>query len=205
MFYHKVIHKYRLDTHFEIKEIGLFDSYDKAKEAVDKVKNKPGFIDYQDYFITKRILKLFKPRLLNNVYWVDGFDTYYFHRKSNVISCDEEKYLMKYLSFLLTEYNFKFDKLYLGDMVDENGKLWFYGPYNCYYFYNGNICINFLNLVQKGDWYIYITKDMLSDQNQIVKGKQVPTEYCYDLSLFVTEIKDELKYNKTIFAINIEQ
>ena len=75
MVIYRVIHKYKTDKHFEIKEIGVFDSYKKATDAIDIVKNKNGFKDYQDCFSIKKLFKLFKPALLNNIYWKDGFDT----------------------------------------------------------------------------------------------------------------------------------
>ena len=203
MFYYKVIHRYKLDSRDEGKEIGIFSSEIKANEAIDIVKNKPGFIDYQECFIVKKIFKLFKPSLLDYIFWSDGFDTYYFNRKTNEICCDEEKRLMKYFSFLLTEYQFKFDKLELGDMVDENGKLWFYGPYNCYYFYNDKVCINFINLVQRQDWEVYITHEVLSDQNLIKKGEEVPGKLCYNWVLLVSVIKEELANNNSIFGIQL--
>ena len=93
MFYYKVIHRYKLDSRDESKEIGIFSSEIKANEAIDIVKNKPGFIDYQECFIVKKIFKLFKPSLLDYIFWSDGFDTYYFNRKTNEICCDEEKNL----------------------------------------------------------------------------------------------------------------
>ena len=204
MVIYRVIHKYKTDKHFEIKEIGVFDSYKKATDAIDIVKNKNGFKDYQNCFSIKKLFKLFKPALLNNIYWKHGYDTYYFDRRSNTICCDKEKKLMKYFGFLLTEYNFKFDKLELGNMVDENGKLCFYGPYNCYYFYNDVICINFLNLVQRQDWNIYITTKVLSDQNLINKGKAVSDEYLYNWALLERTIKRELKERKTIFDVKID-
>ena len=203
MFYYKVIHRYKINGCDESKEIGVFSSKAKASEAIDIVKNKPGFIDYQDCFIVKRTLKLFKPALLDNIFWGDGFDTYYFSRNTNEICCDEEKKLMKYFSFLLTEYQFKFDKLELGDMVDENGKRWFYGPYNCYYFYNDKVCINFMNLVQRQDWNVYITHEVISDQNLIKKGKEVPGELCYNWLLLASVIKEEIAKSNSIFGIQL--
>ena len=204
MFYYKVIHRYKLDSRDESKEIGIFSSEIKANEAIDIVKNKPGFIDYQECFIVKKIFKLFKPSLLDYIFWSDGFDTYYFNRKTNEICCDEEKRLMKYFSFLLTEYQFKFDKLELGDMVDENGKLWFYGPYNCYYFYNDKVCINFINLVQRQDWEVYITHEVLSDQNLIKKGEEVPGKLCYNWVLLASVMKEELAKNNSILGIQLD-
>jgi len=197
----KVSHKYKLIDHIERKDIGIYSSLENAEKAVASLKTKSGFKDTADGFRITKVFVLFKPRLLDNTYWVDGFDTYYFNRHSNEICCDEEINLMKYFAFLLTDYKFKFDKHELGDMVDETGKRWFYGPYNCYYFYNDKVCINFMNLVQRQDWDVYITEEVLSDQNLIRKGKKVPTELCYNWSLFASTIKDEAAKSNSILGI----
>lgn len=203
MIYWKVSHKHKLVDHIERKDIGIYSSLENAEKAVASLKDKNGFKDTVDGFKIKKVFTLFKPRLLDNTYWVDGFDTYYFNRHSNEICCDEEKNLMNYFTFLLTDHKFKFDKLELGDMVDENGKRIFYGPFNCYYFYNDRICINFMNLVQRQDWYVYITEEVLSDQNLICKGKKVPDELCYNWSLFATALKHEIERNNSIFDIQL--
>ena len=202
--YYKVIHKYKLNGKDEIKEIGVFSSHKKALAAIEIAKNKPGFLDYQECFYINKFFKLFKPTFLNQVFWNDGFNTYYFNRQSNELCCDEEKTLMKHFAFLLTEYNFKFDKLGLGNMVDENGKLWVYGPYNCYYFYNDKLCINFMNLVQKQDWYIYITKEVLDDQNLIKKGNEPPRELWYNWPLLASVIKDQLEKSTLLFGVPLD-
>ena len=199
----KVSHKYKLIDHIERKDIGIYSSLENAEKAVALLKTKSGFKDTADGFRITKVLTLFKPRLIDNTYWVDGFDTYYFNRHSNEICCDKETNLMMYFTFLLTDYKFKFDKLELGDMVDETGKRWFYGPYNCYYFYNDKVCINFVNLVQRQDWDVYITEEVLSDQNLIRKGKKVPTELCYNWSLLASAIKDEAAKSNSIFGINL--
>jgi hypothetical protein len=203
MFYYKVIHKYRSADGDETKEIGIFSSKERAFQAINAVKDKPGFVDHQDGFSAERILRLFKPSLTDQIFWRDGFDTYYFSRQTNEICCDEEKKLMQHFSFLLTEYGFRFDKPELGDMVDENGKRWFYGPYNCYYFYNDQVCVNFMNLVQRQDWNVYITNEVLSDQNLIKKGKAVPGNLCYNWSLLASAIREELAESQTILGIRI--
>ncbi len=199
----KVSHKYKLVNHIERKDIGIYSSLGNAEKAIEALKDKNGFKDTIDGFKITKVFTLFKPRLLDNTYWMDGFDTYYFNRRSNEICCDEEKNLMSYFTFLLTDHKFKFDKLELGDMVDENGKRTFYGPYNCYYFYNDKICINFMNLVQRQDWYVYITEKVHSDQNLINKGKKVPIELCYNWSLLASVLKDEITKNNSIFDIQL--
>ena len=59
--------------------------------------------------------------------------------------------------FLLDDYGLSYTKTDLGDLVDKNGKIIFYGPLNAYQIYNDNLCINIVNLVQRGDYDIYIT------------------------------------------------
>ena len=187
-----------------MKEIGIFTSRAKALEAIDAVKDKAGFADSQSGFSVEKRFILFKPQLLNHVFWYDGFDTYFFDRTSNELCCDEQAYLMAHFRFLLTEYNFKFDKLALGDMVDEKGYRVFYGPYNCYYFYNDKICINFLNLVQRQDWSVYITEQVLSDQNLIKQGKELSSNYCYDMPLLSSVMKEELAKTNSVFGIQVD-
>jgi len=203
-FYYQVIHHFRLHNRNEFTQIGIFSSQAKALAAIDTVKGKNGFVDYPDGFSVKMVFRRFQPSCLDVVFWGDGFDTYYFPRKSNELCCDEQVHLMKHLSFLLSEYNFKFDKQNLGNLVDKDGKLLYYGPYNCYYFYNGNLCISILNLTQRQDWNIYINKEPLADQHLIKKGKEVPAELCYDLLQLATVIKDELAASRSIFGISLD-
>ena len=199
----KVSHKYKLIDHIERKDIGIYSSLEKAENAEALLKTKSGFKDTADGFKIVKIFTLFKPRLLDNTYWIDGFDTYYFNKHSSEIYCNEEKNLMKYFAFLLTEYNFEFKKFNLGDLVDENGKRLFYGPCNCYYFYNEKICINFIHLVQRQDWEVYITNEVLLDQTLIRKGEKVRTDLCNNWSLFASIIKDEIINNNSIFNIKL--
>ena len=107
---------------------------------------------------------------------------------------------MEHFSFLVKEYNFKFDKIALGDMRDENGKLWFYGPFNCYSFYNENVCINFMNLVQRQDWYITITKELSNDQTYIRKGQKIGNEYEENWELLASVIKNDIENNGKVFG-----
>ena len=41
-----------------------------------KGKTKSGFKDTTDGFRITKVIYFFKPRLLDNTFWVDGFDTY---------------------------------------------------------------------------------------------------------------------------------
>lgn len=76
----KVSHKYKLIDHIECKDIGIYSSLENAEKAVASLKTKSGFKDTTDGFKIVKIFTLFKPRLLDNTYWVDGFDTYYFNK-----------------------------------------------------------------------------------------------------------------------------
>lgn len=204
MIFYKVSHKCTVNNRLERKEIGIYSSETNATNAVELLKTKDGFKETADGFKIKRVLKFFKPLFLDKTFWKDGFDTYRFNRKSNELCGDEEPTLIKYFGFLLTEYNFKFDKLDLGNMVDENGRLLFYGPDNCYYFYNDKVCLNFLNLVQKQDWSVYITKEVFSDRITIEKGKVLPNDLCYNFPLLASAIKDELLNHSSIFGFDIK-
>lgn len=204
MFYYKVIHKYKLIDHIENKNIGIYSSLENATKVVKELENKEGFIDTKDGFSIKKVFKLFKPKLLDKTFWLNGFDTYVWVENINKkITCDETYSIMEHFSFLVKDYNFKFDKIALGDMRDENGKLLFYGPFNCYSFYNGNVCINFMNLVQRQDWYITITKELSNNQTYIQKGQKIGNEYEYNWKLLASVIKNDIENNGKIFGNSI--
>lgn len=205
MIYFKVIHKYKLRDRKEVKDIGIFSSYENAKNAVEVVKTKEGFRDTINGFRIKKIFKFIKPKVLDKIFWVDGFDTYIYRENINKkISCDNSLSLLNYFSFLVKEYNFKFDKVSLGDLKDETGKLWFYGPYNCYYFYNDVLCINFLNLVQRQDWWITITEKPSNCQKYIHDGKRIDKKYYYDWEFLASVMKTDIQSKKEIFGCSIE-
>lgn len=76
----KVSHKYKLIDHIERKDIGIYSTLEKAENAVALLKTKSGFKDTADGFKIVKTFTFFKPRLLDNTYWIDGFDTYYFRK-----------------------------------------------------------------------------------------------------------------------------
>lgn len=76
MIFYKVTHKYKLGDHFERKNIGIYSSKENAINAVEELKRKAGFCDTQDGFMIKKKLRLFKPKLIDKTFWVDGFFTY---------------------------------------------------------------------------------------------------------------------------------
>ena len=105
--------------------------------------------------------------------------------------------------FLFDDYGFSFDKVDLGNLVDKNGKVIFYGPLIAYQIYNENLCINIVNLVQRGDYDIYITEKASDDQLYIFDGIHLPSNLAYDLPLFASHVKSELLKRKTIFGKSI--
>ncbi len=76
MIFYKVTHKYKLNNRFERKDIGIYSSYKIAQNSVEELKQKSGFCDRQEGFEVKKVFRLFKPKLLDKTFWVDGFVTY---------------------------------------------------------------------------------------------------------------------------------
>ena len=99
-----------------------------------------------------------------------------------------EERLLTLFDFLLSEHGFSYAKEALGHAVDENGNIVFYGPYNAYQFYNGNICISILHLVQRDDYNVYISGEKSADQVLVRKGTELPSRLAYHLSLLAEEI-----------------
>lgn len=105
--------------------------------------------------------------------------------------------------FLFDDYGFTYLKTDLGNLVDNNGKLIFYGPLYAYQIYNDVLCINIVHLVQRGDYDIYITEKQSVDQHYIFGGMSLPSHLAYDLSLCASQLKAELINSKTIFGRKI--
>ncbi len=76
--YYKVVHLFftRQADHIHCFEIGVYDSKEKAMDAIDVLKSKEGFRLRPDKFYVYRVLRFRTPKLLNRTYWVDGFTTY---------------------------------------------------------------------------------------------------------------------------------
>ena len=100
-----------------------------------------------------------------------------------------EERLLSLFDFLLNTYGFSYSKEELGNAVDKNGKFIFYGPLNAYQFYNENLCINILHLVQRDDYNVYITDKKSANQVFIKNGTEIPSELAYNLSSLADEVK----------------
>ena len=111
--------------------------------------------------------------------------------------------IKKLFQFLIDDYGFTFAKTDLGNLVDKSGKLIFYGPIYAYQLYNNNLCINIVNLVQRGDYDIYITEKYSNDQHYIFDGLKLPSYLAYNRQKFANEKKAELLNTRTIFGKDI--
>ncbi len=61
-----LLHTIVRDGEEDHKKIGVYASEELAKQAMERVKGKPGFRDPRGYFTID-------PSLLNFDYWADGF------------------------------------------------------------------------------------------------------------------------------------
>ena len=100
-----------------------------------------------------------------------------------------EERLLLLFDFLLNTYGFSYSKEELGNAVDKSGNFLFYGPLNAYQFYNENVCINILHLVQRDDYNVYITNQKSVDQVLMRNGTEVPSELAYNLPSLADEVK----------------
>jgi len=66
--------------HFHYFNIGIYESKEKAQAALELLKSKPGFCLRPNAFIIRRVICFKRPCLLNNTYWIDGFETYTYTR-----------------------------------------------------------------------------------------------------------------------------
>lgn len=69
----------RQADHFHHFDIGIYESK-KAQAALDLLKTKPGFCLRPNAFRIRKVFRFKRPRLLNNTYWIDGFETYTYTR-----------------------------------------------------------------------------------------------------------------------------
>lgn len=119
-------------------------------------------------------------------------------RKSVPDKVEEE--IQSIFSFLFRHYGFSYTKHNLGNLVDANGKLIFYGPLNAYCIYNSDVCINILHLVQRDDYWIRITQECKSDQTYIRNGTPVSDIFAYHLDQFALEIRKSIESANEIYG-----
>lgn len=66
--------------HFHSFRIGIFDSKERAEKVVETLKEKTGFCDHKDKIKIRKVIRFKIPKLLNNVYWEDGFESYIYDK-----------------------------------------------------------------------------------------------------------------------------
>ena len=114
-----------------------------------------------------------------------------------------EERLLTVFDFLLRNYGFRYSKEELGNAVDKDGKLIFYGPFNAYQLYNDNICISILHLVQRDEYDVYVSNEKTADQVLIIKGTQLPSDLAYNFSLLAMEIKLAISNNREFYGYKL--
>jgi len=82
MFYYRLMHFFitKKPDHFHGFDIGIYDKREKAVAAIETLKTKPGFSLRPKAFYIRKVIRLKRPKLVNQTYWVDGFETYTYHK-----------------------------------------------------------------------------------------------------------------------------
>lgn len=115
---------------------------------------------------------------------------------------ETEELLMQQFGFLIDVYGFHYCKTDLGNYVDENGKLLFYGPYTAYSFYSDSICLNILYLEQREDYNVTITNTYQADAKYLQNGTPVSDYYAYHLDEFADRIREAMMHNEALSAFD---
>lgn len=78
MIYYKVFHFFitKQKEHFHFFNIGIYDSLKNANDAIEKLKNQPGFYLRPDKFYIIKTVKFKAPDCLNKTFFEDGFKSY---------------------------------------------------------------------------------------------------------------------------------
>lgn len=78
MFYYRLTHFFATPQpdHFHFFDIGIYDCKEKAQNALQQLKDKPGFCLRPNAFRIRKVFRFKRPRFINNTYWIDGFETY---------------------------------------------------------------------------------------------------------------------------------
>ena len=73
---YKLTHKHNSsDGNTEKMDIGVYSTRENALVAIESLKDKEGFRDTADGFEIKKTTSLFKPKLLDKTFRIDGFVT----------------------------------------------------------------------------------------------------------------------------------
>ncbi len=78
MIYYRLTHFFitAKPDHFHFFDIGIYDSKEKANDALNQLRDQPGFSLRPNAFKIRKVIRFRTPRLLNKTYWAGGFETY---------------------------------------------------------------------------------------------------------------------------------
>lgn len=115
------------------------------------------------------------------------------------------KLVLKHLGFLKDDYGFCFS---FQTFNDYHG---FCGPIDTYSFYNNNGCFTLHNIVQKGEWTWFLSKNYSNDQYELMNKKIDPNLYiatnCWMYSTILkrlsVSIKKQITTSGKVFGIAI--
>ena len=114
------------------------------------------------------------------------------------------KMVLKHLGFLEKKYGLIF---VFQSFDDYNG---FYGPIDTYSFYNDFGCFTLHNIVQKGEWGLFVSKEFSTDQYQLLNTEINQKVYFRKYLLFSSFLKDiakvivnQISLNKNFFGIKV--
>lgn len=81
--YYSVYHFFltRQAEHTHCFAIGIFSSREKARAAAKELSRKPGFSQRPRAFYILPAFRLRRPKLLDRVFWGDGFESYTYIKK----------------------------------------------------------------------------------------------------------------------------
>ena len=116
------------------------------------------------------------------------------------------KKILKYLGFLIEEYNFKFSF--------QSFDMWkyFYGPMDTYSFYNEFGCLTLHNAVQRGEWGVFVSKQFSSNQYALMDKEVYLANYtsksCWTttgwLKVVSKIIKAQIESENSVFDIPVK-
>jgi len=121
--------------------------------------------------------------------------------------CGESKTVLKFLGFLVNEYQMR----YRFQSFDEY--LGFNGPFNAYSFYNEQGCFTLFQAVQRGEWGWYISKKLHTNLLELLETEINQSEFIHrsvfsykkSLKLLGDSIREQLEHSQQFFGIVVSR
>ena len=114
-----------------------------------------------------------------------------------------EQAILEQFGFLIDSYGFQYRHTNLGDWLDRNGKPLFSGPLYVYQFYTEKVCLNLLYLVQRDEYYGYLTEKQRNDQLYIRKGTEILAPFGYELPSLAQAVEESLRVENKLLDHSI--